>query len=754
MMKIYFILFVFIFVKTQKKAIVDQLITKIQAILVSSTTTSTSNEPGDENATSAAQQIKDTFDYFLLKLCSDRLSVRLAAMRIFRRFFPSSCPIEQQQIVQPQQQQQQQQRQTPHQLAQLMGVFKQLDAFRLHLKPLMVKHARAALRVETSVEHIDVYLSFVLEQLLADADAEVENNETTKAVDYWNEVALDLAAVFFERNYYLSSSGLLRPIKDEINNNNNMSNNDAQQRRLLDFARLVSLAARFAHTLLKLNEHESHHTAAASSSTQSDKKQWRRRRRRRRRQQQNSTTPTTTTDSLFVLARITDHDAAAGRLLYMHEKLLNFVVYVLAVATQGVHVVRGALQTESGGEQQQQRLALHKTLVGLETDVRRLADELFFLPSQTTTTTSAAAAAAQMRLVCLNCEWRSGEALNECVVERVLAMRCCDHDDAFQQLLEQQVCRALVESIVFGATAPTSISTNGKMKEEKTDLVQEEEEEGDEEEEGEEEEREDEDEVERALDCLMGKYGLSFLSARLLVSRVETVAAVASAANEDDKLAALTSRVRAYASRHRRHGGKSTRSYAKRMQRLVKSYVLSSTVGSGLLAALQRIIADADADDNQADEDVDDGQDDDTETRRRRSGDGIAAKRRRVDVHKVQQQQQRTKNAKRRTASLVFSLAADKQQHKSDVHHDDEDERMHTDATTRTYRQTSNVSIKYIYLRFAVVPGSQDRRYNRFSEHKTMVLTGTSKTPIYKISVLTCFKANLIKNKLGNSVHS
>ena len=57
---------------------------------------------------------------------------------------------------------------------------------------------------------------------------------------------------------------------------------------------------------------------------------------------------------------------------------------------------------------------------------------------------------------------------------------------------------------------------------------------------------------------------------------------------------------------------------------------------------------------------------------------------------------------------------------------------------------------------YTVVPGSQDRGYNRFSEHKTMVLTGysASKTPFYKTGLICFFKANLIKNKLGNSVHS
>ena len=42
---------------------------------------------------------------------------------------------------------------------------------------------------------------------------------------------------------------------------------------------------------------------------------------------------------------------------------------------------------------------------------------------------------------------------------------------------------------------------------------------------------------------------------------------------------------------------------------------------------------------------------------------------------------------------------------------------------------------KYMHT---VVPGSQDRSYNRYPEHKTMVLTGysASKTPIYKTGLI------------------
>ena len=44
---------------------------------------------------------------------------------------------------------------------------------------------------------------------------------------------------------------------------------------------------------------------------------------------------------------------------------------------------------------------------------------------------------------------------------------------------------------------------------------------------------------------------------------------------------------------------------------------------------------------------------------------------------------------------------------------------------------------KTIFI-YTVVPGSQDRGYNRFSEHKTIVLTGysASKTPIYKTGLI------------------
>ena len=46
--------------------------------------------------------------------------------------------------------------------------------------------------------------------------------------------------------------------------------------------------------------------------------------------------------------------------------------------------------------------------------------------------------------------------------------------------------------------------------------------------------------------------------------------------------------------------------------------------------------------------------------------------------------------------------------------------------------------LRIIPIEHTVVPGSQDRSYNRYPEHKTMVLTGysASKTPIYKTGLI------------------
>ena len=80
------------------------------------------------------------------KLCSDKPSIRAGALKILSRlFFPPSQAAD---------------------LSQLIALFKNLSAFDIHLKPLLLKYFRKALMVETDSENINLYVNFLFEQLL------------------------------------------------------------------------------------------------------------------------------------------------------------------------------------------------------------------------------------------------------------------------------------------------------------------------------------------------------------------------------------------------------------------------------------------------------------------------------------------------------------------------------------------------------------------------------------------------------------
>jgi hypothetical protein len=145
-------------------------------------------------------------------------------------------------------------------LSELIEIFKNLSAFDICIKPLLIKYFRRAIMVETNPLYLNLYLYFIFEQLLDDYALQNElesslkmefesisiKSESTHKSDY-NEIGMDLADFFFKRNYYLSSLALINA--SSSNNNNNNSANLTELRRFRNFI------AKFTILLLKMNEY-------------------------------------------------------------------------------------------------------------------------------------------------------------------------------------------------------------------------------------------------------------------------------------------------------------------------------------------------------------------------------------------------------------------------------------------------------------------------------------------------------------------
>lgn len=234
----------------KKQFNIEQLLYKIKLIL-------TTNELSDSLT---IQQIKDTFDYFLNKLCSDKLAVRNGALKILNRLFIVTS-IEKLYALQ-----QLQQPLPPPDLGQLIDVFKSLAAFDICLKPLLIKYFRRAILVETNPDFLNLYLHFLFEQLLHDykqqielessLQMELENSTTTHCSisiknesfkNLYNEIAIDLSEFFFKRNYYLNTLLLLKHT-----NSDSPIESKAQLNELVNLRNLVT---KYAVLMLKMNEY-------------------------------------------------------------------------------------------------------------------------------------------------------------------------------------------------------------------------------------------------------------------------------------------------------------------------------------------------------------------------------------------------------------------------------------------------------------------------------------------------------------------
>ena len=126
--------------------------------------------------------MSDVLDYFLNKLCAEKESVRLAALLILGRLLS----------IDPK---------YPLDLVSIVESFKRLRVFNVSLMP---KHFRRALLVETSANHLVVYINFIFEQFIIQFQDQVR--PSCELRERFNEMALDLAEFYFKRAYCLRSS--------------------------------------------------------------------------------------------------------------------------------------------------------------------------------------------------------------------------------------------------------------------------------------------------------------------------------------------------------------------------------------------------------------------------------------------------------------------------------------------------------------------------------------------------------------------
>lgn len=214
-----------------KKIGLDKLMKRLRFILTTN----------DLNDSTTIQQIKNTFDYFLNKLCSsDKMTVRNSALKMLGKIFIANYSLERSFLFTSLwannscNQQQQQQIQYAKDLVTLIKVFKQLPAFDIYIKPLLIKYFRQAILVETCTTNLNLYIKFLVKQLLIDfkQQSELEANlmmemeqapsptspsigghqfsrnyelllKNSSFKESYNEVALDLASFFLDRDFYI-----------------------------------------------------------------------------------------------------------------------------------------------------------------------------------------------------------------------------------------------------------------------------------------------------------------------------------------------------------------------------------------------------------------------------------------------------------------------------------------------------------------------------------------------------------------------
>jgi hypothetical protein len=262
---------------SKKQIGLDNLLGRMKTILTTS----------DLNDSIIIQQIKDTFDYFLAKLCSERVSVRNATLKILgkifipnysldRIVFPPTSNVTVNPVVS-------QQQQHYADLAKLIGIFKKLSAFDIYIKPLLIKYFRQAIMVETNASHLNLYLKFLLRQLLIDFKQESElesrlrmemeqapspaspsavhsnanygfllKNNSFKTL--YNEIAVDLADFFQTRDFYLNAIRLVKlaNLPPRVTSKSTAT----IKRQLNETRRFKNYLIEFSLLLIKINQYD------------------------------------------------------------------------------------------------------------------------------------------------------------------------------------------------------------------------------------------------------------------------------------------------------------------------------------------------------------------------------------------------------------------------------------------------------------------------------------------------------------------
>lgn len=243
------------------------------------------------------QQITDVFDYFLGKLSSEKQAVRSGSLKIFQKLLINDKL-----------------HQTPVDLNQLIDSIKQLAAFSNHLQPLLCKHFRRSILVETNPTYLTIYINFLFEQLLssyqqkldAESSHQMETDSTEPALSFiksesvkntFNEIAIDFGTFFFDRPNCFDSVIVF--------NRANFSSTFKQFKQ-----QLAKYFLKFAQILLSLNEYNLDDEKSVNIKSLVDSK------------------PVFTREQLdrnyFLLA-----ETESNHYMYIHEKIFNLIVYLI-----------------------------------------------------------------------------------------------------------------------------------------------------------------------------------------------------------------------------------------------------------------------------------------------------------------------------------------------------------------------------------------------------------------------------------------
>lgn len=299
----------------KKQINIEQLVQRLKLIL---TTEKTSDSY-------TMQQINDIFDYFLNKLCSDKIATRTGALKILYKLFistnSSSHILVSQQLATSLQQ--------SIDLIHLINVIKELSTFSTHIKPLFIKYFRKALMVETNSSYLGAYLTFLLEHTINnyrqqyeldnslkmqmdEIDSKPEININKAFNDEFNQISMDLSDFFFRREFCFYS------IKES-------SSSD-------QILKLASCLAKFAQIIISLNEYQLNDEAEAS-------------------QQSEKMTHLNINALLKVKPAFNRSDLEMNSYLlieitpkiyqYIHEKNFNLVVYMIMLINELLEEIKG-----------------------------------------------------------------------------------------------------------------------------------------------------------------------------------------------------------------------------------------------------------------------------------------------------------------------------------------------------------------------------------------------------------------------------